>query len=207
MSVLFDPIQTFLRKIENESSLISEERKETLLEFAREIRELKLNQNYFEIVFVCTHNSRRSQIAQMFAFVCAEYLGLSGIGSYSGGTEVTSFHPNSVQALVKIGFKIEKEEETGDNPRYRISYKENSLPVSAYSKLYSDSSNPKRKFIAVMVCSSADESCPFVPGAWKRISLPYLDPKEFDGTAQAFEKYIETCETIARELLFVMEHV
>lgn len=207
MSSLFDQIKVFLNKRGSESSLITEERKETLLQFADEIRKLKLDQNYFEMIFVCTHNSRRSQIAQMFAFVCAEYLGLTGIGSYSGGTEVTSFHPNSVQALIQIGFKIEKEEETDNNPRYRVSYKESNLPVSAYSKLYSDSSNPRGKFIAVMVCSSADEACPFVPGAGARISLPYSDPKEFDGTPQVIEKYLETCETIARELLFVMDHV
>ncbi|TGK03388.1 hypothetical protein EHO58_13270 [Leptospira selangorensis] len=207
MNSLFDPIKVFLEKRENESSFISEERKEILLHFANEIRKLKLDQNYFEMIFVCTHNSRRSQVAQMFAFVCAEYLGLSGIGSYSGGTEVTSFHPNSVQALVKIGFKIEKEEEAENNPRYRVSYKENFLPIAAYSKLYSDSANPRGKFIAVMVCSSADEACPFVPGAGARISLPYSDPKEFDDTPQVIEKYLETCETIARELLFVMDHV
>lgn len=207
MSSLFDPIKVFINKRESESSSISEERKEVLLQFADQIRKLKLAQNHFEIIFVCTHNSRRSQIAQLFALVCAEYLGLSRIGSYSGGTEVTSFHSNSVQALVKIGFKIEKEEERENNPRYRVSYKENGLPVFAYSKLYSDSTNPKEKFIAVMVCSSADEACPFVPGAGARISLPYSDPKEFDGTPEVIEKYIETCETIARELLFVMDHV
>ncbi|EID99939.1 hypothetical protein [Leptospira licerasiae] len=207
MSKLFDPIQVFLSKRESESSFISEERRKTLLQFASEIRELKLDQNYFEIVFVCTHNSRRSQIAQIFALACAEYLGLSGIGSYSGGTEVTSFHTNSVQALANIGFKIEKEEETENNPKYLVSYKEGGIPVPAYSKLYSDFANPKKKFIAVLVCSSADEACPYVPGAKERISLPYSDPKEFDSSSEALGKYIETCETIARELLFVMDHV
>lgn len=207
MSALFSPIQDFLSKRKNEFSFISEERKEILLQFANEIRGLKLDQNYCEMIFVCTHNSRRSQIAQMFAFACAEYLGLSGIRSYSGGTEVTSFHSNSVQALAKIGFRIEKEQETENNPRYLVSYKDNALPVSAYSKLYSDPANPKKKFIAVMVCSSADEACPYVPGAGKRISLPYSDPKEFDGTSEVLKKYVETSETIARELLFVMDHV
>nr|EMN21527.1 hypothetical protein LEP1GSC063_3951 [Leptospira santarosai serovar Arenal str. MAVJ 401] len=58
-----------------------------------------------------------------------------------------------------------------------------------------------------MVCSSADETCPYVPGAEKRISLPYADPKAYDNTDEVSGKYIETCETIAREILFVFQNV
>lgn len=207
MSSLYESIKNFIATRESEQSLIPQERKENLLRFSKSIREMRNGQNYSEMIFVCTHNSRRSQIAQMFALVCAEYLGISGIGSYSGGTEVTAFHPNSVRALTEIGFKIEKEKKTEDNPRYWVSYKENNVPILAFSKLYSDVVNPSKKFIAVMVCSSADEACPFVPGAEVRISLPYPDPKSSDGTPQVLEEYIKTCETIARELLFVMKNV
>ncbi|EPG76128.1 hypothetical protein LEP1GSC058_0294 [Leptospira fainei serovar Hurstbridge str. BUT 6] len=143
----------------------------------------------------------------MFALVCAEYLGISGIGSYSGGTEVTAFHPNSVEALLEIGFKVEKEKNSNDNPRYWVSYKENSIPILAFSKLYSNVVNPSKKFIAVMVCSSADEACPFVIGAKARISLPYPDPKSSDGMPKVLETYLETCKTIARELLFAMKNI
>ncbi|TGK13148.1 hypothetical protein EHO60_02810 [Leptospira fletcheri] len=207
MSSLYESIKNFMVKREAEESLIPKERRETLLRFSKSIKEIRNGQNYSEMIFVCTHNSRRSQIAQMFALACAEYLGISGIGSYSGGTEVTAFHPNSVQALMEIGFKIEKEKNTEMNPRYWVSYKENTVPILAFSKLYSDVVNPSKKFIAVMVCSSADEACPFVPGAEARISLPYPDPKSSDDTPRVSEEYRKTCETIARELLFVMKNV
>lgn len=207
MSSLFGPIKEYLSKRETEQSLIPDKRKETLTQFSKAIRELKSQQRFAEIIFVCTHNSRRSQIAQMLALACAEYFGISGIGSYSGGTEVTAFHPNSVEALRSIGFKIESEKDDSKNPKYRVSFKENSIPTAAFSKIYSDIANPKRKFIAVMVCSSADESCPFVPGAEFRISLPYEDPKAYDDTTEVVEKYLETCETISRELFFVMAKV
>ncbi|EPG66374.1 hypothetical protein [Leptospira wolffii] len=205
MNSLFEPLRRFLNERAGELSEIPVERKEKLFQFSKSIRELRSDRNFTEIVFVCTHNSRRSQIAQMLILACAEYKGISGIRSFSGGTEVTAFHPNSVQALSNIGFEIDTDRVADGNPKYRVSYGENLLPVTGFSKLYSDEANPHERFIAVMVCSSADRACPMVPGAVRRVSLPYSDPKAFDDSPEAINEYIETCKTIARELLFVMD--
>ncbi|MCR1795631.1 MULTISPECIES: hypothetical protein [Leptospira] len=207
MSNLFEPLKLFLQKRETEYSQISEDRKKTLLQFSESIKLSLAENNLSELVFVCTHNSRRSQIAQMLMLTSAEYLGISGIGAYSGGTEVTALHHNSAIALGRIGFKVEAEETKDSNPKYWISFKSEMISITAYSKLYSDAVASKQKFIAVMVCSSADEACPFVPGAFARISLPYSDPKDFDTSPDPIQAYIRTCEEIGREMLFVLSNV
>ena len=123
------------------------------------------------LVFVCTHNSRRSQMGQAWARAAALELGLDQVGTWSGGTEATAFNPRAVQALRSHGFVVE---ETGDrkgehNVVYRLGYGP-TVHDTAFSKIYSDEFNPGSGFAAVMVCSSADASCPFVEGAEVRVA-------------------------------------
>ncbi|EMK23886.1 hypothetical protein [Leptospira kirschneri] len=204
MNDLFEPLKLFLKNRETEYSFISDFRKKTLLKFSKEIKQEISKNSFAKLLFVCTHNSRRSQIAQMLAYASAEYLGIKSIQAYSGGTEVTEFFKNSVQALINIGFQIES---TDQNLKYSVSIGTKQEPILGFSKLYSDSINPNEKFIAVMVCSSADKACPFVPGADARISLPYSDPKIYDYTDEALQRYTETCQTISREILFAFQNV
>jgi hypothetical protein len=58
-----------------------------------------------------------------------------------------------------------------------------------------------------MVCSEADQGCPFVPGTDFRLALPFDDPKAFDGTDLQDVKYDERCKQIGTEMLFVMSNV
>jgi hypothetical protein len=58
-----------------------------------------------------------------------------------------------------------------------------------------------------MVCSDADQACPIVYGAEERISLPFEDPKAYDGTADEIEEYDKTCRLIATEMFYVMSLV
>ncbi len=206
MSDLFKPLQLFIKDREAEYSSISATRKEILLKLSAEINQGIAKYKSAKLLFVCTHNSRRSQIAQMLASASAEYLGIANIQTYSGGTEVTAFFENSVQALINIGFKIEKSDNNHPNPRYLVSINTKHEPIPGFSKLYSDKINPNEKFIAIMVCSSADEACPFIPGADARISLPYPDPKSYDNTNEAPQRYLETCEVSAREILFTLQN-
>jgi arsenate reductase len=152
--------------------------------------------------FICTHNSRRSQIAQILAQVLAEHLHIDWMQTFSGGTEVTAFHPNAVAALVDLGVHIDKLD-NGANPHYRIRI--GSHIVDAFSKLYSHPDNPQKDFAAVMVCSQADAGCPFVPGADKRIALPFDDPKASDGSPEEAETYKARALEIGRELAWVFQ--
>ena len=160
------------------------------------------------LVFVCTHNSRRSQMGQAWARAAALELGIEQVTTWSGGTESTAFNPRAVAALRSHGFAIEETGEMkGDvNVVYTLGYGPG-VTDTAFSKVYSHDFNPKSGFAAVMVCSSADASCPFVEGADVRISLPYLDPKVSDGTPEEAATYRAKSEEIGREMVWLMQSV
>jgi arsenate reductase (thioredoxin) len=116
-----------------------------------------------ELTFVCTHNSRRSQMAQLWAAAAAAHFGVEPVRTYSGGTEATAFNPRAVTALTNAGFQIENP--GGDNPRYRVTYADGGPVLTCFSKTYDDAFNPREGFAAIMTCSEADEACPVVHGA------------------------------------------
>ncbi len=159
-----------------------------------------------EFIFVCTHNSRRSHMNQLWAQAAASYYGIPYVHCFSGGTEETSFNPRSVRALQKAGFKINQLSE-GVNPHYSVFWGDEHEPIKAFSKKFSHTSNPQSEFCAVMTCTEADEACPFVPGAEVRISLPYEDPKISDDTALESETYEARSLEIAREIFYAFSLV
>jgi arsenate reductase (thioredoxin) len=157
-------------------------------------------------LFICTHNSRRSHMAQLWLNTAAGFYGIDGIRPYSGGTETTAFNKNAVAALQRSGFSFTEMEHEGQKV-YIATTRGGSIERLMFSKKFDDKVNPKKNFFAVMVCSEADESCPIVPGADNRISLPYDDPRYFDGTPSVDVKYDETSRLIAREMFYVMAGV
>jgi len=150
--------------------------------------------------FICTHNSRRSQFTQVWAKIISDYYGFN-INSFSGGTEVTNCNTRTIASFKRMGFKVKNL--AGENPHYELTYHEKRKPIIVYSKTFDDISNPKNNFAAVMTCTNADENCPIIPGAEKRISLPFEDPKIFDNSAQESEKYDERSIQIATEMKYV----
>lgn len=154
--------------------------------------------------FICTHNSRRSQFSQIWAKTAADYHGIEAF-CYSGGVEVTAFNERAVNAIKRDGFKlIQKGEE---NPVYFVLHGEESEPIITFSKVYDDAINPNSGFAAVMTCDHADENCPFIPGAEKRIPLRFEDPKAFDGTDLEGKMYTERSHQIAAELFLIFQKV
>lgn len=152
--------------------------------------------------FICTHNSRRSHLGQFWGAVTAIANGLPPIQSYSGGTEVTACHPNTIAVLQAAGGVISKDSSTV-NPIYQLSYADDLDPLVAYSKLYDDPSNPIADFAAIMTCQSADEGCPFIAGASIRVAMPFTDPKHSDGLADQsaiLATYDQTAALIASVL-------
>lgn len=153
------------------------------------------------LTFICTHNSRRSHLAEQWASVAARYYGLERVATYSGGTEATAFNPRAIAALERAGFEISSPE--GDNPRHEVSVGPGLTRV-AFSKTFADEANPSEGFAAVMTCSDADRSCPFVEGAALRVALPYVDPKEADDTPAEASRYDERSRQIASEMFYLM---
>lgn len=159
-----------------------------------------------DIVFICTHNSRRSHLAQIWAQVAAVWHGVNGVATYSGGTVATAFEPRAVAALTRAGLEIDVVR-PGDNPVYEVRYADTRPPVRAFSKVYSDPPNPTSDFCAVMTCSDADEACPVVVGADERIAITYVDPKLSNGTDREAATYDARCAEIAREMLYAMSRI
>jgi arsenate reductase len=188
------------------ANAISEERKELLQPLIDYIQLKKKHSERIQLNFICTHNSRRSQLAQVWAQLLAHYMGINHVFCYSGGTEITEVFPKIVETLIHQGIKIEKLSED-ENPVYAVTYDENTPPITCFSKQYNDPSNPQHHFAAIMTCSSADEGCPFVAGAEARFSLQYDDPKIFDETPLQDAKYAERSLEIGQEMWYVFSKI
>ncbi len=198
---LIEKLQPYVASVIGEFDQIEKERRQQL----EELSELTIEHDQAALTFICTHNSRRSQLAQVWAAVAANYYGLTKVKTYSGGTEATAFNPRAVKALIRAGFNLHRKGE--QNPLYRLYYSADVPPVKCYSKKYDNKRNPQSNFIAVMVCSDADEACPVVDGATARIAIPYIDPKASDGTFMEKDTYDTRCRQIAREMFYLMAKV
>lgn len=203
-SAVFAAIENVIEELTFDA--ISEERKETLQPLVDYIQDKKTKNQSIRLNFICTHNSRRSHLSQVWAQVMAAYFGVKGVYTYSGGTEGTALFPMVAQTLTGQGFKIEKLSEEA-NPIYSIKYAQDEHPVIGFSKAYDAPFNPQAGFAAIMTCSSADQGCPFIPGAEKRIPITFEDPKVFDNTPQQAEKYLERSVQIASELKYVFSQI
>ena len=159
-----------------------------------------------QLTFICSHNSRRSHMSQIWAQTAAYYYGIDKIYAYSGGTEATACNCRTVAALRRVGFDIE-DVTKGDNPIYLVRYAKDRPPIRAYSKLYNADGNPRGDFIALMTCSVADKSCPVVQGAISRYAIHYADPRLCDDTPIETAAYNERCREIAREMFYIMSEV
>lgn len=185
---------------------VSKERKEVLKPLVDYIQN-KVNSNQdIRLNFICTHNSRRSHLSQIWAQTMAFQFTIDKVFCYSGGTAATAMFPKVAETLRNQGFQIDKITET-NNPIYEVRFDVNQVPISCFSKVYSDDFNPKSNFGAIMTCTNADEGCPIVFGAEARFPVKYNDPKAFDGTEFMDEKYAERSLEIASEMYYVFSQI
>jgi arsenate reductase len=185
--------------------IISDERKTLLLKISYAIaKDYTLNKEV-NLNFICTHNSRRSQLGQVWSFYAAHYFKLN-INAFSGGTEVTAFYRNTVKTLQKVGFEFQLTDFSHQNPTYQISFKGTKKAILGFSKFYSDPIN-KKPFMAITTCNNADVNCPFIPTASHRFHLPFVDPKHADGLYIQEETYLQTSQQIAAEVYLIFSEV
>ncbi len=185
---------------------ISAERKLELQPFIDFIQAKVSANATINLNFICTHNSRRSHLSQVWAQAAAHYHGVKNVYCYSGGTEATAMFPMAAKTLTAAGFQIVKLAEA-ENPVYSIKYADNEHPIIGFSKTYDNAFNPKSEFAALMTCDHADENCPFISGCESRIAVRYNDPKVYDNTPQQAEKYTERSNQIASEMLYVFSQI
>ncbi|EIA07372.1 MAG: protein-tyrosine-phosphatase [Flavobacteriaceae bacterium] len=203
-TILFPEIENVITTLNFES--ISEERKIVLQPLVEYIHSKASKQLDIRLNLICTHNSRRSHLSQVWAQTAAAHYGIKNVFCYSGGTEATAMFPMAAKTLAKQGFKIKTIAE-GKNPIYTIKYASNEHPIIGFSKTYDDDFNPQSEFVAIMTCSQADGGCPFIAGAEKRIPITFEDPKAFDNTPQQAEKYEERSLQIATEMFYVFSQI
>ena len=106
------------------------------------------------VLFLCTHNSARSQMAEGLLRTMAGDRFEAG----SAGTEKTSVHPMAVQAMAEIGIDIS----THTSKRY-------------------DDIEAEGWDCVITVCDDANERCPIVPGSVKRLHWSFEDPSRASG--------------------------
>ena len=205
-ATLLPKLQPYVVEVANELKLVPKGRHPVLNAIAGDIKDRINAGKPAYLTFICTHNSRRSHMSQIWAQVAATYYGLDNVHAYSGGTEVTSCNLRTITAMRRAGFQVE-DATTGDNPLYLVHYSPERPPVRAYSKLYNVDDNPKKEFIALMTCSAADLKCPVVHGAIARHAIHYIDPRLCDDTPAETQAYNERCREIAREMFYIMAEV
>ena len=185
---------------------VSEDRKAVLQPLIDYIQNKVTTNQEIRLNFICTHNSRRSHLSQIWAQTMAFQFKIDKVFCYSGGTEATAMFPKVAETLGNQGFQIQKLSQE-NNPVYAVKLDENQAPIICFSKTYSDDFNPKSNFGAIMTCNNADEGCPMVFGAEARFPIKYNDPKAFDGTDLMNEKYAERSLEIASEMYFVFSQI
>lgn len=196
-----------LKTIESLSvDTISEERKVVLKPLTDYIKDKIKACETIRLNFICTHNSRRSHLSQIWAQTMAYHFGIKNVFCYSGGTEATAMFPKVAETLKGQGFGIQRLSED-ENPVYAVKYAQNEVPVICFSKKYDNEFNPKNEFAAIMTCNNADEGCPLVVGAEVRFAVKYDDPKSSDNTPEQDKIYAERSLQIATEMFYVFYQI
>lgn len=203
---MIEPIRRYVREVAGSLESVPAERKVALDQIALTISKRLATGKDANLTFICTHNSRRSHMSQIWAQTAACYYGLDRVHAFSGGTEETACNCRTVSAMRRVGFSIVKTTQ-GGNPVYLVQYSEELPAVRVYSKLYNADGNPKQDFVALMTCSQADKKCPVVEGAAARYAIHYADPRLCDDTPDETAAYNARCREIAREMFYIMATV
>lgn len=198
---MFSLIKNRCNSLVNNFKEIPLERRLILEKIAEYIKAKLEKREDVNLIYVCTHNSRRSHLGQIWAAVAADYYGIGNVHTFSGGTQVTAFNPNAIKALTSSGFDVIQKSQS-ENPYYEVFWgREEAL--QCFSKVYNHQDNPSKNFAAIMTCSDAEENCPLIHGCDLRIGTTYHDPKAYDNTVLQDEKYIERSNQIGMECLYV----
>ena len=202
---MYPKIELIISKLLVSFDSIPSPRKQKLIELASHLKVALISSNKLNLLFVCTHNSRRSHMGQVWGQLAANYYKMDNVNSFSAGTEVTELNSNVIEMLQNNGFMVSTIQNVL-NPAYVIEFGVNHS-LTCFSKLIEHESNPKAGFFAIMMCTEAEANCPFVPGAIHRIGLPFDDPKAYDNTLKVSDAYLSTFEEIGLQILFLFNQI
>lgn len=139
--------------------------------------------NKARVLFLCTGNSARSQMAEA---LLRKYAG-DYFEVYSAGLEPKGLNPYTVKVLEEVGVDTSQH----------------------YSKTLDTFMGKVHFGYLITVCSNAEENCPVFPGMGKRMHWPFEDPAAFVGseeeTLQKFREVRDQIDARVREWLKEME--
>jgi arsenate reductase len=223
----FDVLDNYWKTVEANLLAVPADRQDELKSLANYIAKSLKQDGTVDLMFICTHNSRRSHLGQIWAAAAAHHLQIAGVKTYSAGTEATAFNPRAIAAVERVGMIVEHipdpillQQLDTNNKQLRfvnaidlnnkvmmVTVGKKAKPIFCFSKTIDHPLNPTADFGAIMTCSSADAACPTVRGANFRVAIPYVDPKVSDGKPEESAIYDERCLQIATEMLWVMQAV
>jgi arsenate reductase len=204
---MFENLKEYIEQRMGEYDAICVDRKKELEQVSEYVRDRLGHGKIARLTFICTHNSRRSHLSQIWAKIAAEHYGLEGVETFSGGTEGTAFNPRAVEALRRCGLGIVARNPDSSNPIYLVQSSVSRRVQECFSKVYDAPPNPVADYCAVMTCTQADEACPVVMGCELRVPIRYEDPKVADDTPEESERYDERSGQICREMFYMMSVV
>ncbi|MHA1199388.1 MAG: arsenate reductase ArsC [Candidatus Heimdallarchaeaceae archaeon] len=108
------------------------------------------------IIFICSHNSSRSQMAETFLRDLAN----NHFEVFSAGIDNTRINPLTIKVLEELNYDLSEQ----------------------YSKNLSDFLGHIRFDIAITVCSEAEKKCPDIPGVETNLHWSFENPSSFEGT-------------------------
>jgi arsenate reductase len=109
------------------------------------------------VLFLCTHNSARSQMAEGLL----RHLAGDRFEVMSAGTEATSVRPEATRAMAELGVDI-----SGQSSKALERYLGETFDY------------------VVTVCDDANETCPVFPGAKNRLHWSFRDPSRAEGSEE-----------------------
>ncbi len=214
MTELFPDLHAYCERLTTTSDRDLSERHPAAVQQVRAwIRQRRSQGLTANLIVVCTGNSRRSLLGSTLGNIAASLHGDAGVRFFSGGTAPSAFNPRTIRALREIGVQIEEQGgrapsgPAGEiNDRYLVRWGCGAADsITEFSKRYDDATNPPQDFCAILVCTDADENCPVVMGASLRVSMPFEDPKEFDGLPEESGAYAIRRDQIGRVMLTILQ--
>ncbi len=128
-----------------------------------------------KVIFLCTGNSARSQIAEAFL---RKYSG-DQFEAYSAGLKAQGVHKYTKQVMEEIGIDISEQ----------------------YSKPLDQYLGERHFGIIITVCEKVEKECPIFPGVSTRLYWPFDDPRGFEGTKEEkLEKFREVRDQIEKKI-------
>ena len=155
-SRLYPEIESYVLQRTREFDQISTERKAELQQLANYTGACIAKGQDAKLTFVCTHNSRRSHLTQIWTQIAAVHYEVTHVQTFSGGTEVTACNLRTVAGLKRCGLRFSIKSESSSNPHYAVAFSDMELPLICFSKVFNRPPNPLSNYCAVLVCGLPD---------------------------------------------------